>query len=156
MGTPIPHQVESIIQRALAIGRAAEFDHDALSQLENEALQIQGFNNYMKLWLDENFPPIPIYYLVRYTGRILLKYSNHDPQAYLNCSPYHVSGFLNSTCLSGSLFDMDILSVYARGWEDSSMEDSNPMIEIRDLIEEDWDEYALGAFDPSQYPDIQF
>ena len=139
-------KIKQIYNEAIEIGRKDDNNIiEELNKLEIRAEMIPDHEILMKELLEENFPPIPIDYLLEYTAYIFNYYN--DDERLINISPVDVKKALKDFCINGEIYNYDICLIYSCGWKKSAMKDTNPRSGIyvsivernyKDATEEDY------------------
>lgn len=110
-------KLDNLIQEALKNLN----DEDKLSQLNKEFFDME----YMGKWIDKNFPPMTDKFLFNYAG--LVMESGKDEDSLLSLSLKDIKNAIYLYCTkNGGIFNVNTLSVYLKGWQDSTL--TNPKI----------------------------
>lgn len=123
-------ELDKIIKDALKNGN----NMNKLNDLESEFFNIENSQQYMDKWLIKNFPRIPLKYLLEYTSLIFEQKS--DNSILLNLTPKDIQDALYLYCISNSIFNSNIITIYTKGWEESTTKDSDFVDEIFEILKE--------------------
>ena len=152
-------KLELLINNALELEEEDNFNWKTLKSLTKRAEKIKNYKKLLTQWMLKKFPPIPVEFLLKYTGNIIQSYSNEPVM--IKVSALDVKEALKNFCINEGIFNKDMIKIYTKGWQGSILEDLDMRSEIfiilkelyaYELEEEDFVDTDLAGID-FKYPE---
>ncbi len=130
----------NLIEELLETRRNDELTDDEISDFIQRSEKIRNFEEESNEWKKENFPPIPYHVLFTIARYILERYEGNYNLIQLTI--LDVKDAIKEYFINTSIFDENVLAIYADGWENR---DENDYI-LREIIEEMVEDYLLPKY----------